>query len=154
MSMVQKIKKQKPIAKVEEPPLVQVKTEMVEEYSGLIPHPRIVEGYEKICPGAADRILKMVEEELVHKRELEKKEEDSIIECRKLDLKSDIWTNVLATIFAFLLLFTTIVVAGVLLIKGKKLEGLSTLMGVVVTCIGSAFWKRYINSKNKENENK
>ena len=152
--MVQKIKKQKPIAKVEEPPLVQVKTEMVEEYSGLIPHPRIVEGYEKICPGAADRILKMAEEELVHKRELEKKEEDSIIECRKLDLKSDIWTNILATIFAFLLLFTTIVVAGVLLLKGKKLEGLSTLMGVVVTCIGSAFWKRYINSKNKENENK
>lgn len=152
--MVQKIKKQKPIAKVEEPPLVQVKTEMVEEYSGLIPHPRIVEGYEKICPGAADRILKMAEEELVHKRELEKKEEDSIIECRKLDLKSDIWTNILATIFAFLLLFTTIVVAGILLLKGKKLEGLSTLMGVVVTCIGSAFWKRYINSKNKENENK
>lgn len=152
--MVQKIKKQKPIAKVEEPSLVQVKTEMVEEYSGLIPHPRIVEGYEKICPGAADRILKMAEEELVHKRELEKKEEDSIIECRKLDLKSDIWTNLLATIFAFLLLFTTIVVAGVLLLKGKKLEGLSTLIGVVVTCIGSAFWKRYINSKNKENENK
>lgn len=152
--MVQKIKKQKPIAKVEEPSLVQVKTEMVEEYSGLIPHPRIVEGYEKICPGAADRILKMAEEELVHKRELEKKEEDSIIECRKLDLKSDIWTNILATIFAFLLLFTAIVVAGVLLLKGKKLEGLSTLIGVVVTCIGSAFWKRYINSKNKENENK
>lgn len=34
-----------------------------EFFSGPIPHPSIVEGYEKILPGAADRILAMAEKE-------------------------------------------------------------------------------------------
>lgn len=150
--MVQKIKK--PIAKLknnikEKQALVKFQEQKV-EYSGIIPHPDIVEGYEKICPGATDRILKMTEEELIHTRNLENKNEDSIIECRRLALKSEIWTNMLATIFAYLLLFTAIIGAILLLLKGKKIEGFATFMGVIGTCIASAFWKNYIKSKKKE----
>lgn len=34
-----------------------------EEYGGPLPHPRHFEQFEAICPGAADRILRMAEEE-------------------------------------------------------------------------------------------
>ena len=92
----------------------------------------------------------MTEEELIHTRNLENKNEDSIIECRRLALKSEMWTNMLATIFAYLLLFTAIIGAILLLLKGKKIEGFATFMGVIGTCIASAFGKNYIKSKNKE----
>lgn len=152
--MVKKLKKQKPIAKIDAEheknnAVIHLKKEKI-AYSGIIPHPNIVEGYEKLCQGATDRILRMTEDELVHKRELEKKEEDSIIECRKLAIKGEIWTNILATIFAYILLFSTIIGAIYLLSTGKKVEGLTALLGVVGTCIASAFWKNYINSKSME----
>lgn len=42
-------------------------------YSGIIPHPSIIAGYEDILPGSADRILSMAEKEGEHRRSLEKK---------------------------------------------------------------------------------
>lgn len=43
-----------------------------EEFSGPIPHPSILEGYEKILPGSADRILRMAEAQVSHRHDLEK----------------------------------------------------------------------------------
>lgn len=34
-----------------------VKQQHIKHYSGIIPHPEIVEGYERNCPGATDRII-------------------------------------------------------------------------------------------------
>ena len=150
--MVQKLKKQKPIAKTKEQPVVHLKTEMVEEYSGLIPHPRIVEGYENLCPGAADRILKMAEDELEHKRELEKKDQDSIIECRELALKWEIKTNIISVLCAFLLIFSMIVGGFILLFKGKKIEGFVSIVTAVSAVIGSVLWK-WRHSKNNNDDN-
>ena len=45
----------------------------VTAYSGIIPHPSIIAGYEDILPGSADRILSMAEKEGEHRRSLEKK---------------------------------------------------------------------------------
>jgi uncharacterized membrane protein len=42
-------------------------------YSGVIPHPSIIAGYEDILPGSADRILSMAEKEGEDRRSLEKK---------------------------------------------------------------------------------
>ena len=41
------------------------------QYSGPIPHPSILEGFEKIVPGAAERILRMAEQDSEHQREVE-----------------------------------------------------------------------------------
>ena len=43
-----------------------------EQHSGPLPHPSTLEGYEVICPGAADRIISMAEEALRHRNEMEK----------------------------------------------------------------------------------
>jgi uncharacterized membrane protein len=43
-----------------------------EQFSGPIPHPNILESYNRILPGAAERILSMAEEEQKHRQYLEK----------------------------------------------------------------------------------
>ncbi|SDX05376.1 MULTISPECIES: DUF2335 domain-containing protein [Nitrosomonas] len=42
------------------------------QYSGPIPHPEILRGFDEIVPGAAERILTMAEENGKHQREIEK----------------------------------------------------------------------------------
>lgn len=43
-----------------------------QQFSGPIPHPDILESYNRILPGAAERILNMAEEEQKHRQYLEK----------------------------------------------------------------------------------
>ena len=50
------------------PPL-QVATR--EEFSGPIPPPSILEGYNQIIPGAAERIIAMAEQETSHRQDME-----------------------------------------------------------------------------------
>ncbi len=40
----------------------QFEIEQVEHYTGMVPHPSLIERYEATLPGSADRILKMAEE--------------------------------------------------------------------------------------------
>lgn len=40
--------------------------------SGPVPDPETIRGYEEICPGAADRIIKMAENQAAHRQQLEK----------------------------------------------------------------------------------
>jgi uncharacterized membrane protein len=44
-------------------------------YAGPIPHPELFAQFEEVCPGAADRILTMAEEEGGHRRKLERREQ-------------------------------------------------------------------------------
>ena len=42
------------------------------EFSGPIPPPNIIKGYEEVLPGSADRILAMAEKQSNHRQEMEK----------------------------------------------------------------------------------
>ena len=59
------------------------------EYKGIIPPPSIIDGYEKNCPGATDRILAMTENQLKSTQTLDKLDQENKNECRKLILKQD-----------------------------------------------------------------
>jgi len=39
-----------------------------QQFSGPVPHPQILQGYDQIIPGAAERILRMAEEDAEHQR--------------------------------------------------------------------------------------
>jgi uncharacterized membrane protein len=43
-----------------------------EQFSGPIPHPNILAKYDQIVPGAAERIIKMAENQALHRMSLEK----------------------------------------------------------------------------------
>jgi len=43
-----------------------------QEFSGPIPPPAILSGYDNVVPGAAERILKMAEADALHQRDIER----------------------------------------------------------------------------------
>jgi uncharacterized membrane protein len=43
-----------------------------QQFSGPVPPPQILQGYDQIIPGAAERILRMAEEDAEHQKEIEK----------------------------------------------------------------------------------
>lgn len=43
-----------------------------QEFSGPIPHPMLLQQYDQVIPGAAERILKMAENQSAHRMDLEK----------------------------------------------------------------------------------
>lgn len=58
--------------------------EVHQEFSGSLPHPNLVGGYESILPGSADRMFKMAEENAEHTRQMNLAELQ--LANRKLDL--------------------------------------------------------------------
>lgn len=75
----------------------------MEMYSGPIPHPDILRKYDDVVPGAADRIINLVEREASHRHE-----------CDNLRIKTERRDSLLGIIFAAFLCIVSIV-AGVLI---------------------------------------
>lgn len=108
--------------------------QIMESYSGPLPKPEILQKYDEILPGSAERIMKMAEEQAKHRHKLEEKV---------------VFTNSgnsrLGVIFAFILTIVTIVGGGFLIYNNKGLEGLAA----IITAIG-ALSSIFIFGKNKE----
>ena len=83
-----------------------------EIHTGPLPHPAILEEYNRIHPGAADRIIEMAEQESQHRRRLEKQAlEAEIIEIR------------IGQIFAFLIGVVTILSGSYTAMQGAQIAG-------------------------------
>ena len=98
------------------------------EFSGPLPPPVILEQYNNIVPGAAERILKMAEDQSAHRRDLESRV-----------IKSDIFNSKLGLIFGFLIGIVAIVAGAFIAFKGQEtaggvisISGIAALAGVFV----------------------
>lgn len=89
--------------------------------AGPIPHPDILQKYESVLTGSADRILKMAEKQSLHRMELEKKA-----------LKSNSISELLGLIFGFILAFSLISIGGFLIYNNKHIEGLTSIISTLV----------------------
>ena len=74
-----------------------------EHFSGPIPHPKHLEHYEEICPGSADRIISMAENQLAHNQRMDTSMLKSDSDYRKLGLLAG-WA-----IFAMLIICALII---------------------------------------------
>lgn len=128
-----------------------VKQEKIEHYSGIIPHHSLVEGYEKVCPGAADRILSMTENDLKHRQELERKEQENIIESRNKVLDSEIANFKRGQYFGFIIMIIALLGGFYLVINEQKIGGYTTLVSTVFLYFGAVIYKNKIE-KNANNE--
>lgn len=68
-----------------------------EKFSGPIAHPRHLQAYEDICPGAADRIIRMAEDRSAHLIQMDR----TAIEAEKADQARGMFLG--AGLFAFLI---------------------------------------------------
>ena len=119
---------------------------MMEEFSGPIPHPDILEKYEKILPGSADRIISMAEKQSTHRQAMEKK----MIESESRD-------GLRGIIFAFLLGIGCLIACVVVVCLVPKNAGAISSAFLGVTGIGSittGFIRSSKRSKSKDDEKK
>ena len=96
------------------------------EFSGPIPPPNIIKGYEEILPGSADRIIAMAECQARHRQEMERK----IIYTESRD-------SLLGILFAFVLGVGSITAAIVMVCLAPENGGAIAGSVLGVTGIGS-----------------
>lgn len=117
-----------------------------EEFSGPIPPPDIIEKYERIIPGSADRIMTMAEKQAAHRQAMEKK----MIESESRD-------GLLGIIFAFLLGIGCLIACVVVVCLVPKNAGAISSACLGVTGIGSittGFIQSARRTKSKNDDKK
>ena len=97
----------------------------ISRFSGPLPPPETLEKYNQIVPGAAERIIKMAENQQKHRHDLEKNVTDSNVSSQKLGL-----------ILAFVLAMTAIVGGIWLSAHGKSGAGLTSIIGALAALVG------------------
>lgn len=120
---------------------------MQSEFSGPIPPPNMIKGYEAILPGAADRIITMAEKQSSHRQEMERK----IIFAESRD-------GLLGILFAFFLGIGYIVAAIVIVVLVPENPGAisSSVLGVagMGTIIGTFIKSTRTNNSEDKKERK
>ncbi|SJM94995.1 DUF2335 domain-containing protein [Crenothrix polyspora] len=61
----------KPVSETSQNNRVIAATQTVTHYQGAVPHPDILRGIDQVVPGAAERLIKIAEEESEHRRKIE-----------------------------------------------------------------------------------
>ena len=106
------------------------------EYQGPLPLPEQLTGYEQVCPGAADRIIKMAEEQAAHRRYLEK----ITVETQAKNARVGIYCGTFVT-------FVTIVAGAVECVLGNPVQGtIAVVLGSLVPA-GVFYYGKQMNLK-------
>lgn len=104
----------------------EVKAVIQSEFSGPIPPPDIIEKYEHILPGSADRIIAMAEKQSIHRQNMER----TMVESEARD-------SLLGIVFAFMLGIGCIIAAIVVVVLVPKNSGAVAGAVMGATGIGS-----------------
>lgn len=113
-----------------------------QHYSGPIPQPTDFEKYEKVLPGSADRILKMAENQSLHRQTLEK----SVVYSGVQDSKRGQY-------FAFLLALVIIIGGFYLIAIDKDVVGVVAIVGSVGTLVTIFLYGRKSERDEREKKN-
>ena len=88
-------------------------------FSGPVPHPDVLERYEDIVTGAADRIIALAEREAAHRHEMEHK----AIEVQAADMRADRVERRIGQIFALTIGLAAFITCATLVLKGHSWPG-------------------------------
>jgi len=116
----------------------------VSRYSGPLPPPEDLARYEQVHPGAADRIIRMAEQQAMHRQHLEKVVIGSNATAQKWGLGC-----------AFIIAMSAIWGGVWLALKGMGGAGLATIIGALVALVavfvyGKADQKKELQKKAEE----
>ena len=132
MDKVQKI--QTPTPQNRDKRLCRLTLTKSEFFSGPLPPPSILQGYEQACQGAAGRIIKLAEDQSGHRQKIENK-----VICSKI-------ANERTSMFLSFYLTGGLLVAGIiLLVLDKQVPGYLSLFGPMIFHAGN-----YLSTKNSE----
>lgn len=125
---------------ISEPPgLPRIVREVTVKYEAPLPPPGMMEHYERISPGSADRIIMMAEKQSAHRQDIESRV-----------ITSNISNERLGQIFAFILGLIGLIGAIVLAYTGKISIGLIMFLAILVSLVGVFIIGRYAQAKERE----
>ena len=107
-------------------------------FEGPIPPPALLEGYERVTPGAADRILSMAERQAAHRQELEKTVTERSLANEDKGIR-----------YGFILSFLLMAFGFFLILRGKDAAGYLAVFAPVILRTGSQI---VVNRKKDEAE--
>lgn len=110
-------------------------------YSGPLPHPDILRGFEEVLPGSAKRIFTQFEEQPAHRRSMEAKV-----------ISSGAFSQRMGTISASLIGLAGVVGGLWLTHEGKGVAGLSSLFGTLAGLVGAYLYKRKQQDREREDK--
>lgn len=117
-------------------PAPPIPTRTLELHQGPLPHPSILEEYDRILPGAAERILTMAEIQSSHRQKLEERA-----------LKTESRNSLLGIICGGIIGLCGIILAGICIYSGKEWGGIglggATLCSLVGTFIYGTKQRRF-----------
>ncbi|MBI1289187.1 MAG: DUF2335 domain-containing protein [Flavobacteriales bacterium] len=100
----------------------------IQHHQGPIPSSVEMQRYEEILPGAADRILRMAENQSRHRQEMEMKV-----------VKTDNFKSTLGAIFGFVAVIATLVAGSITALRGQPIFGGGISLGGLAI-LGAAFY--------------
>jgi len=107
-------------------------------YQGPLPAPQILDQYDKIVPGAAERLISLWERQVEHRQELEKKV-----------IKSDIAQSYFGSVLGFFIAISAIGSGTFLAYTGHPTEGISAIITALVGLISVFGWGSYQRRKER-----
>ncbi len=93
-------------------------------FEGPLPDPESLAGYEHICPGAADRIIRMAEAQSRHRHEIE-----------RAVIASNCKVQERGPLFGFILALIVVAIGTVLTFMGKQTVGLTALIAALASIV-------------------
>lgn len=120
-------------------PQQQIKMTQTVAYSGPLPAPVDFQEYDRTLPGAADRILKLTEDQTRHR-----------IDCETRVLESNGINSMVGMVFAFILAMTVVVGGLGLIYLGKSVYGLSTILASLGTLSAVFVVGKHYQKKERE----
>ena len=126
---------------------LRLQVEQVEQYSGPIPHPSIVERYERTLPGSADRILSMAEEQQIANIEYERQDQQIRVRVDMTAIQGLIWNVRLGMILVVGLALAIVLIGMRIMELGHSAEGFAVIVGAACG-IGIAYMKSLSHSRD------
>jgi uncharacterized membrane protein len=105
-------------------------------YQGPLPRPDDFEAYNRVLPGAADRILRMAEKQAAHRQDLENRA-----------LRGDLAKSMMGTVLAYITFGGSMFGAVYLLLHDKPIESLAALIVALGSAFGPKIYADFIQPK-------
>lgn len=119
------MKKSTAVSKVKHPTPI-IRTTIEQTFSGPLPPPNILVNYEQACPGAADRIIRLAEQQAGHRQNTEIRA-----------LRAELINERKAINYSFVLSLILMIAGAVLIFENKNTAGLFALFGPSIFQAGS-----------------
>lgn len=107
-------------------------------FSGPLPPPEVLEKFESVVPGSAERIIKMAEEQSAHRKYLE-----------RMVIESDVARSKWGQALGFLIAIAGLAISAIIAIYGNAIAGGIIGVGTLASLVGVFMYGSSTRSKER-----